>query len=95
MSNEVAEAQATAASSCSNGPSPSPSPSDPNTADYKELSNGEIKALKKGGIDIHDFKPNARYDLYKDRQGNIYVLPKDNPAGSVPDPTGLNIYNFL
>lgn len=61
----------------------------------KRLSKGEIKKIKKSGYDIHDLKPErqgSRFDLFKDRHGNIYVKPKN---GSGPgDPTGLNINNF-
>jgi hypothetical protein len=55
----------------------------------KKLSPGEIKKLKDKGIDPHNLKPNSKYDLFKDKDGNIYVKPKD---GSGPgDPTGINI----
>jgi hypothetical protein len=58
----------------------------------KKLSPGEIKRLKDNGIDPHDLKPNSWYDLFKDRQGNIIVKPKD---GSGPDdPTGLNLHDL-
>jgi RHS repeat-associated protein len=57
--------------------------------DLKALSSGEIKKLQRNGIDPHDLKPGAGYDLFKDKQGNIIVKPKD---GSGPgDPTGINI----
>jgi len=60
---------------------------------FKKLSKGEIKALEDNGIDPHDLKPNSRYDLFKDQDGNIRVMPKD---GSGPgDPTGLNIKDFI
>jgi len=63
-----------------------------NAAQDKALSNGEINKLKKNGIDPHDLKPNSQYDLFKDKDGNIYVKPKD---GSGPgDPTGYNIYDY-
>lgn len=55
----------------------------------KKLSEGEIKALKDRGIDPHDLKPNSKFDLFKDKDGNIYVKPKD---GSGPgEPTGINV----
>jgi RHS repeat-associated protein len=60
-----------------------------NAAQMKKLSPGEIKKLKDKGIDPHNLKPNSKYDLFKDKDGNIYVKPKD---GSGPgDPTGINI----
>lgn len=59
------------------------------SAQMKVLSKGEITALKRRGIDPHDLKPNSKYDLFKDKDGNIYVKPKD---GSGPgDPTGINV----
>ena len=61
----------------------------------KKLSDGEIKKLKKAGFDPHDLKPRkqgSRYDLFKDRDGNITVKPKN---GSGPgDSTGININNL-
>jgi hypothetical protein len=49
----------------------------------------EIRALKKRNIDPHELKPNSKYDLFKDKDGNIYVKPKD---GSGPgEPTGINL----
>lgn len=54
-----------------------------------KLFNGEIKQLQKRGIDPHDLKPNSKYDLFKGKNGNIFVKPKD---GSGPGgPTGVNI----
>ena len=47
-------------------------------------------------MDVHDLKggkETGKSDLYKDKQGNIYVKPK---GGSGPgEPTGLNIKNFF
>ncbi len=55
----------------------------------KRLSPGEIGQLEEAGYDVHDLKPNSKYDLFKDRDGNISVKPKD---GSGPgDPTGINL----
>jgi RHS repeat-associated protein len=58
----------------------------------KRLSKGEIKKLQKNDIDPHDLKPKyegSKYDLFKDKDGNISVKPKD---GSGPgEPTGINI----
>jgi hypothetical protein len=60
-----------------------------NAAQMKKLSPGEINKLKDKGIDPHNLKPNSKYDLFKDKDGNIYVKPRD---GSGPgDPTGINI----
>jgi len=58
----------------------------------KPLSDGEIRALERHEIDPHDYKDDATQDLYKDRQGNIYVKPKN---GQCPgEPTGLNINDY-
>jgi Bacterial toxin 33 len=37
-------------------------------------------------------KNSGRYDLYKDKQGNIYIKPKGGQGTG--EPTGLNINNF-
>ncbi|HFQ5191456.1 TPA: RHS repeat-associated core domain-containing protein, partial [Vibrio vulnificus] len=64
-------------------------------ADDKKLSKGEIDKLKGHGIDPHDLKPKkngSKYDLFKDRDGNIFVKPKKgNGPGEF---TGFNIYNL-
>lgn len=61
----------------------------------KMLSPGEIDRLKKGGEDIHDLKGGknaSKRDLYKNKNGDIFVKPK---GGRGPgDPTGLNINDF-
>jgi hypothetical protein len=58
----------------------------------KRLSSGEIKKLQQAGFDPHDLKPNSKYDLFKDKNGNIFVKPKD---GSGPgDLTDININNL-
>jgi hypothetical protein len=69
---------------------PDPQESAPKSSkQMKKLSKGEIKKLKELGIDPHDLKPNSKYDLFKDTDGNIHVKPKD---GSGPgDPTGINV----
>jgi len=55
------------------------------------LSAGEIKLLKKSGLDPHDLK--AGYgkgvDIFKDRAGNLYVAPMKGKG--VPEPLGVNI----
>ena len=63
----------------------------------KKLSNGEIEALEEAGEDIHELKEGcpggvSKCDLYKDRQGNIYVKPKGSRGAG--EFTGLNINNF-
>lgn len=55
----------------------------------KKLSEGEIKKLKAAGIDVHDLKPNSKFDLFKDVKGNIVIKPKDGSGKG--DPTGINI----
>jgi hypothetical protein len=58
----------------------------------KRLSNGEIKQLQENGIDPHDLKPNSKYDLFKNSDGEIFVKPK---AGNGPgETTGLNIKDY-
>ena len=58
----------------------------------KRLSDGEIDKLKNAGINPHDLKPHSDYDLFKDKQGNIYVKPKDGRGSG--EPTGYNINDF-
>ncbi len=57
------------------------------------LSPGEIDKLKKAGFDIHDLKLNSKYDLYKDRDGKIWVKPKGG-GKMCGDSTGLNITDY-
>lgn len=67
---------------------------DQDTGKVKKLSPGEVEKLAKGGAHPHDIKPkpNSRYDLYKDRNGNIEIRPK---GGKGPgEPTGLNIKDY-
>ena len=64
----------------------------PQEPQYRRLSRGEIKRLQDCGIDPHDLKPKkhgSRYDLFKDTDGNIYVMNKDGRGE--PDATGINI----
>ena len=63
-----------------------------NPAQDKLLSDGEIKKLKGAGYDVHDLKPGAGTDLYKDKAGNIYVKPKGGAGAG--DPTGININDY-
>lgn len=61
-------------------------------AAMRRLSGGEIKILKNNGIDVHDLKPNSKYDLFKDKKGEIFYKPK-NGAGP-GETTGINIHDF-
>jgi hypothetical protein len=71
---------------------------DRDPAQDRQLGPGEIGALQEGGEDIHELKEHcpggpSKCDLYKDREGNIYVKPK---GGRGPgEPTGLNINDYL
>ena len=65
------------------------------TEQWKKLSNGEINKLKRAGHDVHELKGRgrvSRYDLYKDKKGDIYIKPKDGSGQG--EWTGLNIYDF-
>ena len=65
-----------------------------NPAQDQRLSKGEINGLKKGGEDPEALKEyNAGLDLFKDKQGNIYIKPKNGQGPG--EPTGLNINEFL
>jgi RHS repeat-associated protein len=75
-----------------------PTANDPVERDWKQdkkLSDKEAEKLIKGGEHPHDIKGSkhaGNRDLYKDKDGNIYVKPK---GGSGPgEPTGLNINDF-
>ncbi|HEX2952163.1 MAG TPA: polymorphic toxin type 33 domain-containing protein [Armatimonadota bacterium] len=48
--------------------------------------------MLKSGVDPHELKPNSRYDLFKDEDGFIHVLPKKGQGHG--DPTGLNINDY-
>jgi len=64
----------------------------PQEQQYRRLSRGEIRRLQNRGIDPHDLKPKkhgSRYDLFKDKDGNISVMNKDGSGD--PDETGINI----
>ena len=64
----------------------------PQAQQYRRLSKGEIKKLQESGIDPHDLKPrkhSSRYDLFKDTEGNIYVMNKD--GSGKPEIIGVNI----
>jgi RHS repeat-associated protein len=64
---------------------------DEDNRQFKPLSNGEIRRLQRGGVDPHDLKPNSRWDLFKDKAGNIYTRLK---RGGEAEGTGLNINDF-
>lgn len=70
-------------------------PSIPDAKGMTRISKGEIKAMKKAGVDVHDYKPKkngSNYDLFKDRDGNVYVNLKN--GSGMPDPTNLNVNNY-
>ncbi len=89
-SNDSANPNITPGGVCPNGPD-----DDRDPAQDKKLSKGEIKKLKKADFDIHELKGGkgaSRFDLFKDKNGNIYVKPK---SGAGPgDPLGININHF-
>lgn len=62
---------------------------------FKKLTEGEIKQLQDEGQDVHEIKEGGgggKTDLFKDKDGNIYQMPKD---GSGPgESTGLNINDY-
>jgi uncharacterized Zn ribbon protein len=61
--------------------------------DLKILTDGDIKDLKNQGEDPEALKGGRRtggVDLYKDKQGNVYILPKGG-KGSDPEPTGVTL----
>ncbi len=68
------------------------SPEDPEDGkNFRKLSPGEIKQLKEQGEDIHELKGkgSSRYDLYKDKDGNVYQMLKGGKGE--PEKTGINI----
>ena len=63
----------------------------------KELSKWEIQKLKDMGIDIHDLKPKKNwsyFDLFKDKNGDIYFKRKTGHISTEPQYTWFNINNF-
>ncbi|MBI2420410.1 MAG: hypothetical protein HYV28_21320, partial [Ignavibacteriales bacterium] len=61
----------------------------------KKLSKGEIKKLEKGGVDVHDLKKSngdGKSDLYKSKDGTIYVKPKK--SSGTGEPTNHNIKDY-
>lgn len=67
---------------------------DRNPSQDKKLTPGEIEKLKEKGVwDHHDKDFGSRFDLYKDRKGNVYEKPK---GGLGPgDPIGINLNNLF
>ena len=68
------------------------------SAQQKPLTSGDIKRLKENDIDPHELKQSGSggrvsdKDLYKDREGNVYVKPK---GGQGPgEPTNVNLKNL-
>ncbi len=62
------------------------------SAQYKKLTGHEVDMLEKAGYDVHDLKGGKRaskYDLYKDKDGNIYQKPKDGTGPG--EELGINI----
>lgn len=52
---------------------------DKNPNQDQQLSKGEIEKLKKAGHNIYDLKGkrnSSKRDLYRDKEGNIYVKTK-------------------
>ena len=67
-------------------------PDIPQEQQYRRLSRREIKRLQNSGIDPHDLKHKkhgSRHDLFKDKDGSVYVMNKD--GSGEPEGTGINI----
>ena len=63
-----------------------------NPAQDKALSAGDIKLLEKNKYDVHELKGGdgtGKYDLYKDKQGNVYVKVKGSREAG--EPLGINL----
>lgn len=61
----------------------------------KQLSKGEVKKLQDKGVDVHELKggkSTGKLDLYKDRNGRIYVKPKGGKGAG--EDTGLNVNDY-
>jgi RHS repeat-associated protein len=68
-------------------------------AQDKKLSGAEVDNLEEHNVDIHELKQEvtgdkkvSKYDLYKDKDGSIFVKPKNGKGPG--EPTGLNINDF-
>jgi RHS repeat-associated protein len=73
----------------------------PTHRDLTILSGGEINKIGAAGVDVHDLKPDSRYDLYKARtngdgwnRGDIYYMRKPKYGREDPVTTGHNINDF-
>jgi hypothetical protein len=65
-----------------------------NPAQDKRLTADDIRLLEENDVDVHDRKGHGggKYDLFKDREGNVYQKPRD---GSGPgEPLGINLNEF-
>jgi hypothetical protein len=59
------------------------------SAQMKRLSSGDIEKLRSNDIHPHDLKPNSKYDLFKNQNGDVFVKPR---SGTGPgEPTGINL----
>ena len=58
----------------------------------KEMSGSNKNLLKNAKVDVHDLKPNSKFDLFKNTKGEIFYKSK-NGAGP-GEPTGYNINDF-
>jgi RHS repeat-associated protein len=66
----------------------------------KPLTKGETKAMKNSRQWDHsekgmNGKSGSKWDLYKDKKGNVFQVPKGNPAGGEKIPLHLNIKTLL
>jgi hypothetical protein len=74
-----------------------PSKSDPKPNQDKKISKGEEKKLKDKGYDLEQLKidigakPSSRYDIFKDKEGNLKVKPKNGKGEG--EPLNINIYD--
>ncbi len=75
---------------CGETPPTYDNPPDRNPSQDRKLSDPEIEALAGAGDHPHDLKPGgSSEDLYRDREGNVYVKPK---GGLGPgEPVGINM----
>ena len=73
---------------------PKPGENQPNKPKQrKKLSRQEIKKLKRRGIDPEvekGGKRTGRWDLYKDQNGNIYIMPKGAQGSGEPLEININ-----
>jgi len=50
--------------------------------------------IKKEWIDVHDLKPNSKFDLYKNKEWDIFFMRKPQYWSSIPESVDLNIKYF-